>query len=66
MHWFMGLPVVNVMYDVPFSAWQALENQSLPYELRLIFQVWENLVERRKGFKYVDLVKVFIIEALVL
>lgn len=37
VHWFMGMLIVKAMHDESFSAHQALKDQRLPHELRLLF-----------------------------
>lgn len=64
MHGFMVLPIVRAMYHESFSIHQALQGQRLPNELRC--KLWENSLVGKNGFKYVNRVKVFIKETVIL
>lgn len=59
---FIGMVIIRAMYDESFSVYQFYRVNSLQRKLRLLFQLWENLLAG-KGI-YVHRVNVFVEEAL--
>lgn len=64
MYQITSLPIVGDMYDEFAPANQVLTDKGLPDELRLLFQLWEDLSDGEKRPKYTDWVRAFVMDAL--